>query len=92
MNETTFFVFVENSPLNNPDNGNNPTKGYVSSNRPPGKEPGEGEPRPVQVLEGSNCETLSEKTTNDKGTTTMVSWMMRQTVNEYGAVRLPPKN
>jgi len=92
MADTTYFVFIENSPLNNPDNGSNPITGFVSSNKIPSTSPGDGEYRPDQALDLSNCTSLSEKTTNTGGREILVSWLIRSTVNEYGATRLVDKN
>lgn len=91
MADTTYFVFIENSPLNNPDNGSNPITGFVSSNKIPSTSPGDGEYRPDQALDLSNCTSLSEKTTNTGGREILVSWLIRSTVNEYGVTKLIDK-
>lgn len=91
MANTTYFTFIENSPLNVPDNGNNPVIGFVSSNKIPALPPGDGIAMTDQVLDLSNCTSLSEQTTNTGGREIRVSWLIRATVNEYGATKLPPK-
>lgn len=91
MASTAYFTFIENSPLNVPDTGNNPVVGFVSSNKIPALPPGDGTPLIDQVLDLSNCTSLSERTTNTGGREIRVSWLLRTTVNEYGATKLPPK-
>lgn len=91
MANTTYFTFNEASPLNNPDNGENPIVGYVSSNKEVALLPGEGTPLADQVLPLSNCTSLSELSVNVRGRNILVSWLTRETVNEYGATKLPPK-
>lgn len=92
MDNTTYFTFVENSPLNNPDTSDAPTIGYVSTNREPDTEIGVGTVLPNQLLEDSTCYGITVETVNVRGKPTRVSWVSRETVNEYGATKRPPKN
>lgn len=91
MANTTYFTFNELSPLTIPDDGSHSVLGYVSSNKVPTPPPGTGTATTSQVLDGTNCFELSEYTTNTGGREIRVSWMMRDTGNQYGVTRLPPK-
>ena len=91
MADTEYFTFDEGSPLNIPDDGLTPTTGYVSSKNIPVSPP-QGELRPDQRLPGSNAEGISEKTLTLTGRITYVSWLIRDTLNKYGVIKLPPKD
>lgn len=88
MANTTYFTFVEHSPLIVPDNGDNPVIGYVSSNKIPAMGAGDGTPLADQALDSSTCTSLSEQSINTSGRNILISWLTRLTVNEYGATTL----
>lgn len=91
MAQSPYFTIDEESPLAIPDNSDTPTTGYVSSRKVPVAE-GQGTPLANQVLTASTASGLSEKTMNVAGSQTYVSWLTRDTLNEYGATKLPPKD
>lgn len=91
MPDSTYFTNDELAPLAIPDYRDESFTGFISSRKYPVAE-GQGIQLPDQRLDGSTASGLSEKTLNIAGSNTLVSWLTRDSLNEYGVTKLPPKD